>query len=58
MVRSTTCQKVIKKLCRHMELFLVEGVSCSYDDERIGDVDVPLGYKHLVICVGLLYSLQ
>jgi hypothetical protein len=31
-----------------MELFLVEGGSCSYDDESIGDIKVPLRYKHLV----------
>jgi hypothetical protein len=31
-----------------MKLFLVEGGSCSYDDESIGDIDVPLRYKHLV----------
>jgi hypothetical protein len=26
----------------------VEGGSCSYDDETIGDIEVPLRYKHLV----------
>jgi hypothetical protein len=31
-----------------MEFFLVEGGSFSYDDECIGDIDVPLKYKHLV----------
>jgi hypothetical protein len=31
-----------------MEFFLVEGGSCSYDDESIGDIEVPLRYKHLV----------
>jgi hypothetical protein len=30
-----------------MNFFLVEGGSCSYDDEIIGDIDVPLTYKHL-----------
>jgi hypothetical protein len=31
-----------------MEFFLVERGSCSYDDERIGDIEVPLKYKNLV----------
>jgi hypothetical protein len=31
-----------------MEFFLAEGGSCSYDDESIGDIEVPLRYKHLV----------
>jgi hypothetical protein len=31
-----------------MEFFLAEGGSCSYEDETIGDIDVPLRYKHLV----------
>jgi hypothetical protein len=46
--RSTRGEKVRRKLCRCMELFLVEGGSCSYDDESIGDIEVPLRYKHLV----------
>ena len=29
-------------------MFLVEWGSCSYDDETIGNIDVPLRYKHLV----------
>ena len=41
-------EKVRRKICRHMEYFLAEGGSCSYDDESIGDIDVPLRYKHLV----------
>ena len=28
--------------------FLAKGGSCSYDDETIGDINVPLRYKHLV----------
>ena len=28
--------------------FLKEGGSCSYDDETVGDIDVPLRYQHLV----------
>jgi hypothetical protein len=43
----TRCEKVRIKFCRCMNFFLTEG-SCSYDDERIGDIDVPLRYKHLV----------
>ena len=31
-----------------MEFFLIEGGSCSYDDETICDIKVPLRYKHLV----------
>jgi hypothetical protein len=31
-----------------MEFFLVEGGSCSYDDESICEKEVPLRYKHLV----------
>ena len=31
-----------------MEFFLAKGGSCSYDDERIGDIEVPLRYKHFV----------
>ena len=31
-----------------MECFLVEGGSCSYDDETIGNIEVPLRYKHPV----------
>ena len=31
-----------------MESFLAGGGSCSYDDETIGDIEVPLRYKHLV----------
>ena len=31
-----------------MKCFLKGGGSCSYDDETVGDIDVPLRYKHLV----------
>jgi hypothetical protein len=44
----TRGEKVRIKFCRCMKLFLAEGGSCSYDDESIGDIDVPLRYKHLV----------
>jgi hypothetical protein len=33
---------------RHMKFFIVEGESCDYDDERIGGIEFPLRYKHLV----------
>jgi hypothetical protein len=46
--RSTRCQKIRRKFHKRMEFFLVEGGSCSYDDETIGDIEVPLRYKHLV----------
>ena len=29
-------------------VFSWEGGSCSYDDEMIGDIEVPFRYKHLV----------
>jgi hypothetical protein len=44
----TRGEKVRIKFCRCMKCFLAEGGSCSYDDESIGDIDVPLRYKHLV----------
>jgi hypothetical protein len=44
----TRGEKVRIKFCRHMKIFLVEGRSCSYDDESIGDIDVALRYKNLV----------
>jgi hypothetical protein len=44
----TKGEKVIIQFCRHMKFFLSEGGSCSYDDESIGDIDVPLRYKQLV----------
>ena len=31
-----------------MEFFLRGGGSCSYDDEIVGYIEVPLRYKHLV----------
>ena len=46
--RSTRCQKIIRKINKHMECFLAGGGSCSYDDETIGDIKVPLRYKNLV----------
>ena len=46
--KSTRGEKVRRKFGRHMKLFLAEGGSCSYDDESIGDIEVPLRYKHLL----------
>jgi hypothetical protein len=43
----TRGEKVRIKFCRRMKIFVAEGGSCSYDDE-IGDIEVPLRYKHLV----------
>ena len=31
-----------------MDFFLKGGRSCSYDDEIVGDIDVPLRYQNLV----------
>ena len=47
-VISTRCQNIRRKFHKCMDFFLVEGGSCSYDDETIGDIEVPLRYKHLV----------
>jgi hypothetical protein len=44
----TRGEKVRRKFCTRMEVFLVGGGSCSYDDERIEDIEVPLRYKNLV----------
>ena len=46
--RSNRGEKVRRKFCRHMELFLSKGGSCDYDNESIGDIEFPLRYKHLV----------
>ena len=46
--RSTRCQKIKRKFNKHMEFFLAGGGSCSYDDETIGDIEVPLRYKNLM----------
>jgi hypothetical protein len=40
--KSTRGEKVRRKFGRRMKLFLAEGGSCSYDDERTGDIKVPL----------------
>ena len=46
--RSTRCQKIKIKFNKRMEFFLRGGGSCSYDDETIGYIEVPLRYKQLV----------
>jgi hypothetical protein len=46
--KSTRGEKVRRNFGRRMQFFLVEGGSCSYDDERIGNIEVPLRYKHLL----------
>ena len=46
--RSTRCQKIRRKFNKRMKCFLKWGGSCSYDDETVGDIDMPLRYKHLV----------
>ena len=46
--RSTRCQKIRKKFNKRMKFFLKGGGSCSYDVEIVGDIEVPLRYKHLV----------
>ena len=50
--RSTRCQKIRRKFDKHMNFFLQGGGSCSYDDETVGDIDVPLRYQHLVKKMG------
>ena len=47
-VISTRCQKIRRKFHKRIEWFLTEGGLCSYNDETIGDIKVPLRYKHLV----------
>ena len=46
--RSTRCHKIKRKFNKCMDFFLKEGGSCSYDDETVGDIEVPLRYKYLV----------
>ena len=47
MGRSSRGQKIRRKFNRHMQFFLAQGGSCSYDDETKGDIKVPLRYTHL-----------
>ena len=46
--RSTRCQKIKRKFNKQIEFSLTGRGSCSYDDETIGDIEVPLRYKHIV----------
>ena len=46
--RSTRCHKIKRKFNKHMEFFLKGRGSCYYDEETVGDIKVPLRYKHLV----------
>ena len=46
--RTTGGENVKRKFCRCIELFVVKGGSCCYDDENIYDNEVPLNYRHLV----------
>ena len=46
--RPTRCHKIRRKFNKCMECFLKGGGSCSYDDQIVGDIEVPLRYKHLV----------
>ena len=45
--RSTRGQKIRKKFDKHMQFFLANGGSCSYDDETKGDIKVPFRYTHI-----------
>jgi hypothetical protein len=46
--RSTRGEKIRRKFHRRMEFFLEKWGSCSYDHERIDDIEVPLRYKYIV----------
>lgn len=46
--KSTRGEKIIRKFRRCIEFFLGERGPCSYDDESINDIKLPLRYKHLV----------
>ena len=46
--RSTRCHKIRRKFDKRMNFFLQGGGSCSYDDETVGDIGVPLTYQYLV----------
>ena len=48
MWRSTRGSNVRRKLKRCMDLFRVDGGSCSYDNESSQDKEVPLMYMHYV----------
>ena len=46
--KSTRCRKIRRKFNKHREFFLKGGGSCSYDDEIVGDINVPLRYQYLL----------
>lgn len=43
---STKGSNVRRKFKKHMDFFLSEGGSCSYDNDTITDKEVPLTYRH------------
>ena len=45
---SSRCHNIRIKFNKRMEFFLAGWGSCSYDDETIGDIEVPLRYIHIV----------
>ena len=45
---STRCQNIRRKFQKCMQFFVIEMGSCSYDDDTICDIEVPLRYKHIV----------
>ena len=45
---STRSKKARKIFRRHMQYFISNRGSCNYDAERIGDIEFPLRYRHLV----------
>ena len=46
--RSTRLEKVRKRFRTRMQFFIANRESCNYDADRIGDIEFPLRYKHLV----------
>ena len=46
--RSTRLEKVRKIFCTRMQCFIANGGSCNYDAKSIGDIELPLRYKHIV----------
>ena len=45
---SIRSEKVRKRFRRCMQYFIANGGSSNYDDKRIGDIKLPLRYRHLV----------
>ena len=46
--RSTRCHNIRIKFNKQMEYFVRGGWSCSYDDDTVGYIEIPLRYNHLV----------